>query len=87
LNLRPSGYERFVPACAARCRSPLPHKGSEHFLVPNGTGLCRPLLPDLAEDLADAAMQARTPNSAPVGRVAGLSLPRRWLQAQLEWWA
>jgi hypothetical protein len=52
-----------VPDCPVWCRSPLSYKGSEHFDVPNGTGLCRPISPDLAEDLADAAMQARTPNS------------------------
>jgi len=32
--------------------------------VPDSTGVCRPFLPDLAEDLADAAMQARTPNNS-----------------------
>ena len=69
LNLRPSGYERFVPACAAECRFPLRHKGSRRLAVPHRTDPYRPLLPDLAEDPADTAMQARTPNAS--GQAAG----------------
>ena len=51
-----------VPSCTRWCRSPLCHKGSEHFAVPDGTVPDRPVQPDLAESLADVAMQARTPN-------------------------
>lgn len=48
---------RSVPACPAECRFALSHKRSDRLAVPNRTGLYRPLLPDLADDLADAAMQ------------------------------
>ena len=59
MNLRPSGYEptSLVPPCTRWCRSPLCHKGFEHFAVPDGTVPVRPVQPDLAEIVADAAMQ------------------------------
>ena len=56
-----------VPAGTGECPSALCFQGRRRFAVPPRPRPYRVLLVDLAEDLADAVMQPRTPNKRFVG--------------------